>query len=201
MSALPSPNVSNPYGEILILKDVKFASQLAKLHANCLPEDLFASFPRILQKKIYLLLLKSSNYRVVVFKDLSTASIMGALILKKSKENNKKWENLSIFLLIHYLVYWILNNPIKNIRIFLNFCFDSRFKPDGEYAEILALYVGKQFRGRKIGRSLLTYLNEMNIKPCIVSTKKNNIPAKEVYRLEKFTEYAQSEQSIWYVKY
>jgi ribosomal protein S18 acetylase RimI-like enzyme len=201
MSTLPSLNVSNPSGEILILNDVKFASQLAQLHANCLPEELFASFPRVLQKKIYLMLLKSSNYRVVVFKDFSTVSIVAALILKKTNKSTGIYKNLSLFFFFHYFLYWILKNPIRNARVLLNFCLDNRYKLNGEYAEIRALYVEQQFRGQRIGRSLLAYLSEMNIKPCIVSTKKNNTQAKEVYRLEKFIEYAQSDQSIWYVKH
>jgi ribosomal protein S18 acetylase RimI-like enzyme len=77
---------------------------------------------------------------------------------------------------------------------------NSRYKPDGEYSEILALYVAEQFRGRKIGRSLLSYIQDVGINPCIVSTRKNNTLANKLYRIEKFTEHAQSNESIWYVK-
>jgi ribosomal protein S18 acetylase RimI-like enzyme len=200
MSALPSLNVSNPYGEILIVTDVKFASHLADLHANCLSEELFASFPKVLQRKIYLLLLKSPNYLVIAFNEFSTVSIVGALILKKIKKHKKIWEYLPIFLFLHYFAYWIIKNPKQNLKKSLSLRINSRFKPDGEYSEILALFVADQFRGKKIGKSMLAYLKEIGIKPCVTSTRKSNIPANKLYQSEKFTEYAQSNESIWYVK-
>lgn len=187
---------------IKILKHYKIETKLFQEFKKIKPDSLICSFSKILFEKYFNYLKKNKGIIIIAYK---SKQIVGILIFERSSKITLDFleKNKFEILLNLFLSKYLSDKKILFFLVINYFFFKKKIKFFKN--NILLIAVNKNYRRKKIGKRMITFLRKKIKQSIFVMTDRSNNLAKSFYKQNKFyflknINYGNRSLSIFYSK-